>query len=157
MILYLCILQKEYHSISCCSVTQSCQTLCDPMDCSMPGFPVLHCLPELAHTHVHWWMIPSNHLVLCRPLLFLPSVFPSVRVFSSESVLCIKWPNLLELQHSNEYSGLVSFRFDWFDLLTVQGTLKSLLQHQVQKYQFFYAQPSLWSNSHICIWLLEKP
>ena len=78
-------------------------------------------------------VMPSNHLILCRPLLLLPSIFPSIRVFSSESVLRIRWPNYwsfsFNISPSNEYSGLISFRIDWFDLLAVQGTLKSLLQH----------------------------
>ena len=76
--------------------------------------------------------MPSNHLVICRPLLLLPSIFPSIRVFSNESALCIRWPKLeFQLQHQsfNDYSGLISFRMDWLDLLAVQGTLKSLLQH----------------------------
>ena len=80
-------------------------------------------------------VIPSNHLILCRPLLFLPSIFPSIRVFSNESVLCIWWPKYwsFSIDHSNEYSGLISFRMDWLDLLTIQGTLKSLLQHHSSK------------------------
>ena len=81
--------------------------------------------------------MPSNHLILCHPLLLLPSIFPSIRVFSSESVLCIRWPNYwsfsFSINPSNEYSGLISFRMDWFDLLAVQGTLKSLLQHHSSK------------------------
>ena len=82
-------------------------------------------------------VMPSNNLILCRPLLFLPSVFPSIRVFSNESVLCIRWPKYWSLSFSispyNEYSGLISFRIVWFDLLAVQGTLKSLLQHHSSK------------------------
>ena len=82
-------------------------------------------------------VMPSNHLILCHPLLFLPSVFPSIRVFSNESVLCIRWPKYwsfsFSINPSNEYSGLISFRMDWFDLLEVQGTLKSLLQHHSSK------------------------
>ena len=82
-------------------------------------------------------VMPSNHLVLCHPLLFLPSVFPSIRVFSNESVLCIRWPKYwsfsFSISPSNEYSGLISFRMDWLDLLAVQGTLKSLLQHHSSK------------------------
>ena len=189
------------------SVAQSCPTLCNPMDCSTPGLPVHHQLPELAQTHVHWVgdaiqpsqpllspfpisfhsslflvfegicqkinifisvqslshvrlfahpltaacqaslsnnnsrslsklmsiesVMPSNHLILCCPLLLLPSVFPSIRVFSNESVLPIRWPKYssftFSISPSNEYSGLISFRMDWFDLLAVQGTLKSLL------------------------------
>ena len=103
-------------------------------------------------------MMPSNHLILCWPLLLLPSIFPSIRVFSNESVLQIRWPKYwsFSISPSNKHSGLISFRIDRFDLLAVQGTLKSLLQHHSSKHQFFGAQPSLWSNSHICTWLLEK-
>ena len=99
-------------------------------------------------------VMPSNHLILCRPLLLLPSIFPSIRVISNESALCIRWPKYwsfsFSISPSNEYSGLISFRIDWFDLLAVQGTLKSLLQHHSSKHQFFSTQLSLWSNSHIC-------
>ena len=81
--------------------------------------------------------MPSNHLILCRPLLFLPSIFPSIRVFSNESVLCIRWPKYwsfsFNISPSNAYSGLISLRIDWFDLLAVQGTLKNLLQHHSSK------------------------
>ena len=98
-------------------------------------------------------MMPSNHLILCCPLLLPPSSFPSIRVFSNESVLPIRWPNYwrfsFNISPSNEYSGLISFRMDWFDLLAVQGTLKSLLHSTVQKHQFFGILLSLWSNSHI--------
>ena len=107
-------------------------TLCNPMNCSTPGFPVLHQLPEFAHSlrlMSTESMMPSNHLIPCHPLLLLPSIFPSIRVFSSESALCIRWLELwLQHQSSNEYSVLISFRIDWFNLLAVQGTLKSLLQ-----------------------------
>ena len=106
-------------------------------------------------------VMPSNHLILCCPLLLLPSVFPSIRVFSSESVLRTRWPKYwsfsFSISPSNEYSGLISFWIDWLDLLAVQGTLKSLSNTIVQKHQFFSIQPSLWSNSHIHTWLLEKP
>ena len=106
-------------------------------------------------------VMPSNHLILCHPLLLLPSIFPSIRVFSNESVLHIKWPKYwsfsFNISPSNEYSGLISFRMNWLDLLAVQGTLKSLLQQIVQKNQFFSAQLSLQFNSHIHTWLLEKP
>jgi len=105
-------------------------------------------------------VMPSNHLILCRPLLFLPSIFPSIRIFSSESVLPIRWPKSwsfsFSISVSNEYSGLISFRMDWLDLLAVQGTLNSLLQHHSSKASMLSAQPSLWSNSHIHTWLLEK-
>ena len=97
-------------------------------------------------------VMPSNHLILCHPLHLLASIFPSIRVFSNESVLRISWPKhwsfSFSIRSSNEYSGLTSFRIDWFDLSAVQGTLKSLLQDH-RKHQFFSAQPSLWSNSHI--------
>ena len=97
-------------------------------------------------------VIPSNHFILCCPLLLLPSIFPSIRVSSNESALHIRWPKYwsfsFSISPSNEYSGLLSFRIDWFDLLAVQETLRSLLQHH-KKHQFFGAQPSLWSTSHI--------
>ena len=100
------------------------------MDCNIPGFPVLHYLLEFAQTHVHW-ISDTNHLILCLPLLILPSIFSSIRVFSSESVLHIRWLKnwSLSISPSNEYWRLVFFRIDWFDLLAVQGTLKCLLQH----------------------------
>ena len=91
-------------------------------------------------------VMPSNHLILCH-LLLLPSIFPSIRVFSNESVLRIRWPKywsfVFSISPFNEYSGLISFRMDWFDLLAVQGTLKSFLQHHIQKHQFFGPQLSL--------------
>ena len=103
------------------------------MDCTTPGFPVHHQLLELAQTHVHPVGDAINHLILCHPLLLLPSIFPSIRVFSNESALHIRWPEYwsfsFSISPSNEYSGLISFRSDWLDLLAVQGTLKSLLQH----------------------------
>ena len=114
-----------------CLVTKVCPTLCNPMDRSMPGFPVHHQLLELAQTHSIKSVMPSNHLILCCPLLILPSIFPSIRVFSKEPVLRIRWPKYWSfsfgISPSKEYSGLISFRTDWFDLLAVQGTLKSLL------------------------------
>ena len=110
------------------SVTQSCLTLCNPMDCSKPGFPVLHHLPELAQIHVHWdgdAIQPSHPLSSPSPPA---SIFPSIRVFSNESVLCIRWPKYwsFSISPSNEYSGLISFSIDWLDLLAAQGTLKGL-------------------------------
>ena len=106
-----------------------------------------------------WWTIHHHHPTIstCHPLLLLPSIFPSIRVFSSELVLCITWPKYwnfsIRLSLSDEYSGLISFRIDWFDLLAVQGTLKSLLSSTaIQKHQFFSAR----SSSHIHPWLLEK-
>ena len=92
---------------------------------------------SITQTHVHRVGVPSNHLILCHPLLFLPSVFPSIRVFSKESALPIRWPKYwsfsFNISPSNEHPGLISFRMDWFDLLAVQGTLKSLLQHHSSK------------------------
>ena len=121
-------------------VTQSCPTLCDPMACSTPGLPVHH----------HSWsllmftesVMSSNHLILCHPLLLLPSVLPSIRVFSSESVLHIRWPKYwsfsFNITPSNEHSGLISFRMDWLAFLADQGTLKSLLQHHHSKASIFW-------------------
>ena len=118
------------------SVAQSRPTLCNPMDCSTPGFPVHHQLHELKLMSIESVM-PSNHLILCYPLLLLLSIFPSIRVFSNESVLHIRrpkcWSFSFSISPSNEYSELISFRMDWFDLLAVQGTLKSLLQHHSSK------------------------
>ena len=106
-------------------------------------------------------VMPSNHRVHCCPLLLLPSIFPSIRVFSNESALRIKWPNYwsfsFNISPSNEHSGLISFRMDWLDLLAVQRLSKVFSNTIVQKHQFFSAQLSLWSNSHIHTWLLEKP
>ena len=98
---------------------------------------ILHCLPETVQIHVIELVMPSNQLIFCCPLLFLPSIFPSIRVFSSELALCIRWPKYwsfsFSISLSNEYSGLISFRIGWLDLLAVQGTLKSLLQHHSSK------------------------
>ena len=107
------------------------------MNCSTPGFPVHHQLLEFTQLTSIESVMPSSHLILCRPLLLLPSVFPRIRVFSSESALHIRWPRYwtfsFSISTSNEYSGLISFRIDWFDILAVQGTLKSLLQHHISK------------------------
>ena len=126
---------------------------CNPMDYSTPGFPVHHQLPELAQTHDHRFGDAINHLILCHPLLLLPSIFPSIRVFSNESVLRIRWPKdwsySFSISPSNEYSELISLGTDWLDLLAVQGLSRVFSNTTVQKHQFFGAQPSLWSNSHI--------
>ena len=118
------------------SVTQSCLTLCNSMNRSTPGLPVHHQLPEFIQIHVIESVMPSNHLILCRPLL-PPSMFPSIRVFSIESALSIRWSKYwsfsFNISPSNEQSGLISFRMDWLDLLVVQGTLESLLQHHSSK------------------------
>ena len=122
------------------SVTQSCTTLWDPMDCSTPGLPVHQQPRSLLKLMSIKSAMPSNHLILHRPLLLLPSMFPSIRVFSKESVLCIRWPKCwgVSISTSNEHSGLISLRISWFDLLAVQGTLKSLLQHHSSKASIFW-------------------
>ena len=113
---------KNDASIQLRSVAQSCLTLFDPMDCSTPGLPVHHQPPEIPQTHVIESVMPSNHLILCHPLLLLPSIFPSITVFSNESALHIRWywSFSISISPSNEYLGLISFRIDWFDLLAVQ-------------------------------------
>ena len=119
-----------------CSVAQSCPTLCDPMDCITPGLPVHHQLRSLPKLMSIKSVMPSNPLILCRPLLLPASIFPSIRVFSNESVLRIRGPKYssfsFNISPSNEHPGLI-FRMDWLDLLAVQGTLKRLLQHHGSK------------------------
>ena len=130
------------------------------MDCCTPGFPILHHLLELAQTHVHWRCHPSL-LASVIPFSTCLQTFPVPGFFSNESDLCIWWRKYwifsFSISLSNEYSGLISFRIDWFDLFAVQGTLKSLLQNYSSKAQFFDAQSSLWSSSHIHTWLLKNP
>ena len=128
-------LQLQY---GCCySVAKSCPALSDPMNCSSPCFPVLAISRSLVKLMPIELAMLSNHLILCYPILLRPSIFPSVRVFSSESALCIMWPKYwsfsFSISPSNEYSGLISFRIDWLDLLVVQRTLKILLQHHNSK------------------------
>ena len=134
------------------SVAQLCPTLCDLMDCSMSGLPVYRQLLEFTHMSIDSVM-PSNHLILCHPLLLLPSILPSIRVFSNESILCIRWPKYwsfsFNISPSNEYAGLISDRMDWLDLLAVQGTLKSLIHYHSSKASILRAQLSLESNSHV--------
>ena len=137
----------------CCSVTQLCPTLCDLIDCSTPGFLSFTISQSLLKLMPIESVMPSNHLILCRCLLLLSSVFPSIRVFSNEPALCFIWPKYwsfsFSISPSKEYSGLISFRIDWLHLLAVQGTIKSLLQHHSSKASFFSDQPSSWCNSHI--------
>ena len=141
------------------SVAQSCPALCDPVNRSTPGLPVQHQLPEFKLTTIESVM-PSSHLILCHPLLLLPPIPPSIRVFSSESTLRMRSPKYQSFSFSiipsKEIPGLISFRMDWLDLFAVQGTLKSLLQHHTSKDQFFGTQLSSQSNSHIHMWPLEK-
>ena len=118
------------------SVVQSCPTLCDSMNRSMPGLPVHHQPPESLRLTSIESVMPSSHLILCRPLLVLPPIPPSIRVFSNESTLRMRWPEYWSFSFSiipsKEHPGLI-FRMDWLDLLAVQGTLKSLLQHHSSK------------------------
>ena len=127
-----------------------CLTLCDPMNRSTPGLPVHHQLLEFTQTHVHQSVMPSSHLILCRPLLLLPPIPPSIRVFSNESTLRIRWPKYwnfsFSISPSYEHPGLI-FRMDWLDLLAVQGTLKSLLQHHSSKASILLALSFLYSST----------
>jgi len=148
----------------CCSVAQLCPTLCDPMDCSMPGFPVPYHLPEFAQTHVHWvddTIQPSHPLFLPSPSA---SIFPSIRVFSSELALYIRWPKYwsfnFSISLSNEYSGLISFRINWVDLLAYYNILSRVpcaTQYILAVYLFYIAylpaftfssvkRPNIWSS-----------
>ena len=141
----------QFSSVQFSSVARLCLTVCDPMNCSMPGLPVHHQLPEFTQTHTHRVSDAIQPCILCRPLLLLPPISPSIRVFSNESTLHMRWPKYWSFNFgiipSKEHPGLISFRMDWLNLLVVQGTLKSLLQHQ--KHQFFGTQPSSQSNFHI--------
>ena len=135
-------------SIQFSSVTQSCLTLCDPVDCStLLSITNSWSLLKLMSLKS---VMPSNHLILCHSLLLLPSIFASIRVFSNDSVLHIRWPKYwsfsFSISPSNEYSGLISFRTDWFDVFAVQGTLKSLLQHHSPKASILgHSSPTLTS------------
>ena len=122
------------------------------MNRSTPGLPVHHHLLEFTQTHIHRVVMPSSHLILCRPLLLLPPIPPSITVFSNESTLCMRWPNCWSFSFSiipsKEIPGLISFRMDWLDILAVQGTLKSLLQHLSSKASI------LW---HSAFFILQLP
>ena len=147
-----CLLHSMHFNVCCCSsVIKSCPTLCDPMDRSMQSFTISWSLLKLMSIKS---MMPSNHLFLCFPFLLLLSIFPSIKVFSNELALPIRWPKYwsfsFSISPSNGYSGLISFRIDWFDLLVVQGTLKNLLQHYSLKASIPQAlNLLLWSNFHI--------
>ena len=126
---HLCFKKKlDILGIQFSSVTQSCPTICDPINHSTPGLPVHHQLPESSQPMSIESVMPSNHLILCCPLLLLPSIFPSIRVFSSNSALRIRWPKYwsfsFNVSPTNEHPGLISFRMDWLDFLAVHGTLK---------------------------------
>ena len=150
------VISKNFSSVQ----SRSCVRLWEHTDCSMSGFLVHQQLLKLAQTHVYW-VGDAIHPLLCHPLLLLPSIFPSIRVFSKESVLCIRWPKYwrfsFSISPSNEYQGLISFRMDWLDLLEPKGLSKVFSNTTISKHQFFGAQLSLWSNSHIQTWVLEKP
>ena len=134
------------HTVQFSSVAQSCPTFCNPMDCSMPGFSVITNSWSLLKLMSIESVMPSNHLILCHLLLLLSSIFPSISVFSNDSALHIRWPKYwsfgFNISPSNEHLGLISFRMDWLGLLAVQGTLKSLFQHN-SKHQYFSIQFSL--------------
>ena len=153
---YKVVVQKKkfgYQCSSVSSVAQSCPTLCKLMGCSTPDLPVHHHSRSLFKHRPIQSVIPYNHLILCCLLLLLPSIFPSIRFFSNESALHIRWPKYwsfsLSISPSNEHLGLVSFRMDWLDLFVVQRTLKSLLQHHCSKTSVLWPQLSSQSNSHI--------
>ena len=124
-------------SIQFSSVAQLCPTLCDPMNHSIPGLPIHHQPQSSLKLMSIESVMTSSHLILCRPLLLLPPISTSTRVFTNELTLCIWWPKYwifsFSISPSNEHPGLISFRIDWLDLLAVQGTLKSLLQHHSSK------------------------
>ena len=142
-----------FSSVQFSSVAQSRPTLCDPMNCSMPGLPVHHQLLEFTQTHVHRVMMPFSHLILCHPLLLLPPMPPSIRVFSNESTPCMRWPEYWSFSFSiipsKETPELISFRMDWLDLFAVQGTLKGLLQHHSSKASILWCSAFFRSSSHI--------
>ena len=145
----------------CCSVAQLCVTLRphglhhSKLPC--PSLSSVICSNNLSMELVMW----SSHLIFCNPLLLLPLIFPSIRVFSYESALRMKWPECwnfsFRISPSNEYSGLLSFRIDWFDFFAVKGLSRLFSSTTVWKHQFFGTQPSLWSSCHVHTWLLEKP
>ena len=152
-----CGVKQRPLKVESCYVAQSRLTLCNHMDCSTPGFPVLYQLWELARTHVHW---VSDAIQPFHCSLLLPSIFPSIRVFSNESALWVRWLKYWSFSFSicpsNEYSGL--FLLGWTDWISLQskGLSRVFSNTTVQKHQFFGIQPSLWSNSHIQTWLLGE-
>ena len=148
-------------SVQCSAVTQLCLTVTPWTAGHQASLSITNSWSLLKLMSIESVM-PSNHLILCCPLFLLPSIFPSIRVFSNESVVQIirrpkYWSFSFSISPSNEYSGLISFTIDCLDLLAVQGTLKSLLQHHSSKASILWHSPSLWSSSHTHTWLLEKP
>ena len=140
-------------SVQFSSVTQSCPTLRDPMNHSTPGLLSITNSQSLPRPMSIELVMPSIHLIFCHPLLLLPPILPSIRVFSNESTLRMRWPKdwsfSFNISPSNEHPGLISFRMDWLDLLSVQGILKSLLQHHSSKGSILRCSAFSPSNSHI--------
>ena len=143
-------------SCCCCSVTKLCSTHCDPINCSTPGFPVLHHLLELAQVHAH-----CIGDAIQPPPPLLPSIFPSIRDFSSESSVCIRWPKYwsfsFSISPSSEYLALLPLKIDWFDLLLSKEISGVFSSTTVQRLWFFVFLPSLWSSSHNHTWPLGRP
>ena len=146
-------------TICCCSVAQSCPTLCSPRDCSTPGSLSFTISGILLKPMSIESMMPSNYLILCHPLLLLPSIFPSIGVFFYESALRIRWPKYwsfsFSISPSNEYSGLISFRMTGLISL-LPKELSRVFSSTIQKHHFFGAQPSLWSSSHSLYMILSS-
>ena len=145
--------KRHSYNIQFISVTQSCPTLCDPMNSSMPGLPVHHQLPEFTQIHIHQSVMPSSHLILCHTLLLLPPIPPSIRVFSNESTLRMRWPKdwsfSFSIIPSKEIPGLIPSEWTGWISLQSKGLSRVFSNTTVQKHQFFSAQPSSQSNSHI--------
>nr|KAB0337357.1 hypothetical protein FD754_025234 [Muntiacus muntjak] len=137
-------------SVQFSSIAQSCPIRCDPWTTTRQASLSITNSRSLIKLRSIESVMPSNHLIICRPLLLLPSIFPSIKVFSNESVLHIRWPKYwsfsFSISPSNEYEGLPSIRMDWLHLLAVQGTLKSLIQHHSSKVSI--VQRSVWSRNH---------
>ena len=157
------VLLQTSFNFCCCSLAKPCLALCNLMDCSTTVFPVFHYHPEFAQTHVHWVnyaIQPSHPLSLPSPP-HPPQSFPKSGFFSSELGLCIRWPKYwrfsFSISPSNKYSGLISLRINWFDLLDVQRLWRVFSSTTVQKHQFISAQRFLWFNAQIHTWLLERP
>ena len=151
----------QFSSVQFSSVAQLCPTVCEPMNCSnQASLSITISWSSLKLTSIELVM-PSSHLILCHPLFLLPPIPPSIRVFSNQSTLRMRWPKYWSFSFSiipsKEHPGLISFRMDWLDLLAAKGLSRVFSNTTVQKHQFFSAQPSSQSNSHILAWPQEKP